>query len=147
MGIGKLGDNFSLPKRKFRWLASITSKDGKTHLQPTFVKMSSRPYPCENSEKSCSQSSDFVYECKFSERKIFSITVLDAQNENMTSLYQWLATVYYFGTNPQTAIKESGQGEAVVHLQLLDGCGVLMESFTMKDCYPTQNQLRRAYLH
>lgn len=136
MGIGRLGETFSLPRRKFRWIAAIESKDGKTILAPRFVKVGSRPI--HDSEKECSQSSDYIYECKYTQPQTTTITIFDASNEGMTTLYHWLATVYDFGTSPQTALKEAGLVEAVVKLQLVDGCGVSMESYTLKDCYPTQ---------
>jgi hypothetical protein len=135
MGIGKLGD--VVFRRKFRWIATIKSKDGKTtHLEPTFVKVDKRPV--HDSEKECSQSNDFVYDCKYTDRQFTTITIFDASNEGMTTLYHWLATIYDFGTNPQTATKDRGLAEATVHLQLVDGVGTLCESFVLKDCFPTQ---------
>jgi hypothetical protein len=135
MGIGKLGDANLKFIRKWRWVATITSKDGKTtHLKPTFVKLGARPI--HDSEKECSQSNDYVYECKYSNPQMCSVTVMDAQTAEMTPLYEWLAKVYDFTSDPVKTNKEIA--DSVLTLQMYDGVGVLMESFILKDCWITQ---------
>jgi hypothetical protein len=67
-----------------------------------------------------------------------SVTYLDVATADAAPLYTWLASVYNF-TNPITLSQGSRRSDytATAILRMFDGCGQLIDTWIMKDVWPT----------
>lgn len=137
MGIGRLGGDSVIHKRKFRWTFAVERQGGD--VPASFVKVAARPQlEIEETEinylnaktylpgKGTWQSMSVSY---------YDVSVLNGQgNEN---LWSWLASVYDFTDNvalKQSSVRRCYAGQGV--LTMYDGCGNPLEEFRMLDCWP-----------
>jgi len=137
MGIGNLGFSNLVFKRKFRYTLEIEDIcDGKT-VPRHYVKVASRPnLSVEETEINFLNAKRWI-PGKASWENI-TVTYIDVADQAMQPLYDWLATVYDF-TDPvqlnQGHMATDYAGTAI--LRLWDGCGAIIETWTMGDCWPT----------
>ena len=150
MGMGRLGSNQIIHKRKFRWTFEVlrngVGDDGRVSrgVPASFVKVAARPnLNIEETEV------NFLNAKRFLPGKgtweTVTVTYYDVAGDDVASnigLWDWLASVYdYTGAgetfNPnvrQSSKRECYSGTGV--LLLYDGCGNALEKWSMIDCWP-----------
>lgn len=138
MGIGQLGFNNIIFKRKFRWTFELRGFCGdESRVVPkNFVKLASRPnLSIEETEINYLNAKTWI-PGKGSWETI-TVTYYDVASELNQELFNWLATVYDF-TDPVNLRQASQRGEyaAKGNLVLYDGCGSPLEKWTLGDVWP-----------
>jgi hypothetical protein len=145
MGLGPLGSDGLVFKRKYRWTFAITPYCGTQSIPVYFVKLASRPnLTIEETEINFLHGKMWI-PGKGSWETI-TVTFYDvggpAAGVGMLPLFNWLATVYNF-TDPTCLSQSSrigtpGSGgySATGVLQLFDGCGTTMETWTLQNMWP-----------
>jgi hypothetical protein len=144
MGIGKLGKNDLIFKRKFRWLLEVRPYGGGNATDMKyFVKSAARPnLTVEETEI------NFLNVKKWIPGKAawetLTVTFYDVVTTDITSLWNWLASTYELYHNETTGDKiNQKMGNMVndygaqVILTMLDGCGTELETWTLDDVWPS----------
>ena len=145
MGIGPLGGGDVIHKRKFRWTFEVykaNATGGKAGLlvPQHFVKLASRPnISIEETEINFLHGKSYIPGKGTWET--ITVTYYDVSRANggvaNEGLWNWLASVYDF-TNPVTlnhaSTREGYSG--IGDLSMYDGCGVVLEGWTLGDCWP-----------
>jgi len=154
MGMGQLGGGDVSFKRKFRWLFAIQT-DCRTvnngFIPPTVVKLAARPnLTVEETEINFLHAKTWIPGKAAWETITVTYYDVGGSNQNggigtaMSALFSWLATVYDF-TNPvnlHMSTRKGGGGQVgggyagTGTLQMLDGCGNLMETWILKNMWP-----------
>lgn len=136
MGIGRLGGEDIIHKRRFRWVFGIEFCEGR-QVPASFVKTASRPsITIEETEI------NFLNEKTWIPGKAtweaITVTYYDVSANDNMELWSWLASVYDF-TNRECRHMNSKRKDyaGIGHLVLLDGCGNWMEKWTLKDMWPS----------
>jgi len=148
MGLGQLASETEYVfKRKYRWTLSLTSPcgaGGAGAIPEHFVKLAARPnFTLEETEI------NFLHGKMYLPGKgtweTITVTYYDIGNAGagMGNLYSWLATVYNF-QNPASLSQASKIGSrfnsggyaGTADLKLYDGCGTIMEQWTLKQVWP-----------
>ncbi len=136
MGIGRLGQDDIMFKRKFRWVFQINFCNNKK-IPAYFVKTASRPdLSIEETEINFLNAKTWI-PGKASWEAI-TVTYYDVATKDNVDLWSWIASVYDF-TNPDCLwmnSKRSGYA-GVATLYLLDGCGNPVEYWQLGDVWPT----------
>jgi|SRR5262252_1415193 len=145
MGMGPIGGADVVFKRKFRWLFAIKTNCNNGYIPPTIVKLAARPnLTIEETEINYLNGKMWIPGKGAWET--ITVTYYDVGGaglgDAMTALFSWLATVYDF-TDPVNLCQSSKRGGGGVPgysgtgtLQLLDGCGKVMETWTMENMWP-----------
>lgn len=140
MGLGRIGGDNVIMKRKFRWTFSVTRKDGD--VPASFVKMAKRP-SIEIEETEINYLNGKTWIPGKGTWQAIEVTYYDVSvqgggggggNEN---LWKWLASVYDFTEHVdlhQSSKRTCYGGEGLI--TLYDGCGSEMEKWTLYDCWP-----------
>ena len=146
MGLGKLGYNSSVFKRKFRWTMEFQGVCyTNLNIPPSYVKSGNRPsITIEEQEinylngkmwipgKATLEAAEFTY---------YDVASSDAAVA-IAPLFTWLSTVYDF-TNAATLKQSSIMGATNGYtarrgvLTMYDGCGEAIDQFTYLDPWPT----------
>lgn len=137
MGIGPLGFTNQLFKRKFRFTFELSNICGFGTVPPYYVKVASRP-SLEVEEIELNYLNAKTWIPGKATWQTMSVTYYDTANTDISPLFTWLASVYNF-TNPVTLEMGSRRSDyaATAVLKLWDGCGQLLEQWTMGDVWPT----------
>lgn len=138
MGIGRVGGNDIIHKRKFRWTFACEREGGK-RVPASFVKVAARPQiEVEETEinflnaktyipgKGTWQSMTITY---------YDVTSLDGVGNE--ELWSWLASVYNFIDNialTQSSRRRGYGGTGIC--TMYDGCGQELEEWRLFDCWP-----------
>jgi hypothetical protein len=138
MGIGQLGSDDIIMKRKFRWLLSIEVCNGK-QVPPSFVKTAGRPgITMEETQV------DFLNERTWVPGKgvwePITVTYLDVSATNgagNVELWSWLASVYDYTNVCRNMSSARKDYSGTATLLMLDGCGNTLETWTLGDMWPT----------
>ena len=138
MGIGQLGLNNQVFKRKFRWTLQFTNicGGGTTPIPPYYVKVASRPsIDIEEEEINYLNAVDWIP--GKGRWDTMEVTYLDVASTAIAPLYSWLASVYNF-TSPITLKQGSARSDytGTGLLTLYDGCGQPLEKWTMQNMWP-----------
>lgn len=136
MGIGPLGGENLIFKRKFRWTFKVNNICGSTEVPEHFVKVAARPnLTIEETEINFLNAKTWI-PGKASWETI-TVTYYDVASRDNAGLWNWLASVYNF-TKPkrleQGANRAQYAGRAV--LTMFDGCGKPLERWKMNDAWP-----------
>lgn len=139
MGIGILGFNNLVFKRKFRFLFELshTCGSGKPLTVPRhFVKVAARPsFTMEETEINYLNAKYWI-PGKLSWEAI-TVTWFDVAYKDISPLYQWIS---YFADLSQPRRMHQGSQlkdwEAQGVLTLLDGCGETLETWTLNHVFP-----------
>jgi hypothetical protein len=155
MGIGVLGDDNIVFKRKFRWTFTVEDICGSSAIPESFVKLAARPnLSIEETEINFLNAKTWI-PGKGSWNTI-TVTYLDVANVagstvkpespgSPDNIYKWLASVYDFrgkaaGATPGQLNNGSRRRDyaAVGVLKLYDGCGGILETWLLEDMWPTE---------
>lgn len=136
MGIGYLGFNNLVFKRKFRYTFEVVQLCGNQSIPAHFVKVASRPsLTIEETEINYLNAKTWI-PGKASWETI-TVTYIDAAVTELQPLYNWLASVYNYA-NPITLEQGSQRQDytGVGVLYLYDGCGTPLETWVLQDMWP-----------
>jgi len=138
MGLGNLGSQDLIFKRKFRWTFEI-QEICTENIPQHYVKVAARPsLTVEETEINFLNAKGWIPGKAAWET--ITVTYYDvAKGEGSDNLWNWLAAIYNFGMDPiekahQGSTRKNYAGKGV--LTLYDGCGVGLEEWTMKDLWP-----------
>lgn len=158
MGIGSLGEETAVFKRRFRWIFSISDlgnsgprtnsivKYATVNSPGHICKIASRPTMTFN-EQEVQHVIETVYLPTKPKWNPINITVYDLKGDDY--LYQWMKTFYNpeegfvnpctentaFVVNRPTGI---GSPKKIGVLRLLDGHGNLLEAWELQGCWPLE---------
>jgi hypothetical protein len=138
MGLGLIGGNNVIFKRKFRWTFKVA---GPSHfVDANWVKLASRPnLSVEETEINFLNGKMFIPGKGTWETITVTYYDLEATGGGgvLNGLFQWLASVFDF-TDPINLFQSSKPncyGTTCV-LQMYDGCGNSMETWTLSNTWP-----------
>jgi hypothetical protein len=137
MGIGNLGFSNLIFKRKFRFTFELQDICGSQSVPKHYVKVAARPnLNVDETEINFLNATTWIP--GKARWETMSVTYIDVATAEMASLYNWLASVYNF-TDPINLQMGSQRKDytATGVLKLWDGCGQLLETWTMRDVWPT----------
>lgn len=138
MGMGLIGNANMTFKRKFRWTFSVSGFCGNVRntIPEYFVKVASRPnFEIEESE--INHLNAKMWLPGKATWQTMEVTYYDVADSNMQSLWSWLATMYNFTDPIKLNQAEKRDWDATGTLNMFDGCGTLLESWTLSHMFPT----------
>jgi hypothetical protein len=137
MGIGRLGFSNLVFKRKFRFIFELFNICGNGFIPGHYVKVAARP-KLQIEEQQLNFLNARKYVPGKGEWEPITVSYIDVATADIAPLYSWLASVYNF-TNPITLEMGSATQDytATGVLSLFDGCGQILERWTMQDVWPT----------
>lgn len=135
MGIGALGDQNTLLKRKFRFLFGIEFCN-KQQVSPSFVKMASRPdITIEDTELNFLNETTWISgKAKW---ETITVTYYDVAGAQNSGLFSWLASVYDFTSPCRSMGSKPKDYQGNGFIVMLDGCGGPLEKWTLGNLWPT----------
>lgn len=140
MGIGRIGGNDVVHKRKFRWTFAV-ERDGGRRVPASFVKMAARPnIAIEETEINFLNAKTYIPGKGTWEQitiTYYDVAVVGGGTGN-EELWNWLASVYNFLDNvalTQSSRRNCYGGTGIC--TLYDGCGGELEEWRLFDCWPT----------
>lgn len=136
MGMGVLGTDSVILKRKFRWTFALQHRCG--NIPASFVKVAARPQ-LDVEETEINFLNAKMYIPGKAAWQTMTVTWYDVAGQGaaeMAGLWGWILSVYNFydGTYKQSS-KPSGYG-GTGYLTLYSGCGDPVEAWTLKYCWP-----------
>lgn len=137
MGIGQLGFKNLIFKRKFRYTLEFQDICGTQSVPRHYVKTASRPnLAIEETEINFLNAKTWIP--GKGSWETMTVTYIDVATADVAPLFNWLASVYNF-TDPINLEQGSQRQDytATAILKLWDGCGQLLERWTMTDVWPT----------
>jgi hypothetical protein len=143
MGVGLvgIGDVSTVFKRKFRWTLELSAGGGTScgttnQNQVYFVKVAARP-SVTFEETEVHFLNDKIYIPGKPTWEPLTVTFLDSNKFGSADLLAWLTAVYDFSkpSSRKMSSKRSGYC-ATVNLKMYDGCGTIMETWTLGDAWP-----------
>jgi hypothetical protein len=141
MGIGALGFNNVIFKRKFRYTFEVFNICGGARIPPSFVKTAARPnLAIEETEINFLNAKMFIPGKATWET--ITVTYIDAADMNnpfmMKPLFDWLASVYAFHKPVELPMgSRAADYSATGLISMYDGCGTLMETWELRRMWPT----------
>ena len=141
MGIGPLGFQNLIFKRKFRWTFTVNEICGSKTIPPHFVKLAARPsLSIEETEINHLNAKTWIPgKASWETINVTYIDAIDPTNVSFTKpLFDWLASVYAFHLPNELPMGSSrNQYAAVGILVMYDGCGEALERWELNDMWPT----------
>lgn len=147
MSIGLLGDQDLVYKRKFRWTFVVEKICGSLSVPESLVKLASRPnLTIDETEINFLNAKDWIPGKGY--WNTLNVTYIDAIKKSLgsgasslSSLYTWIASVYDFREKGATQLNNGSRrrdyaAEGV--LRLYDGCGSTLETWVLKNMWPTE---------
>jgi hypothetical protein len=137
MGIGQLGFNNLIFKRKFRFTFELFDICGGLSVEKHFVKVAARPnLTVEEHVINFLNARTWIPGKAYWET--ITVTYIDTAATEMGPLFNWLASVYNFTDPVQLEMGSKRQDyTATGVIKLWDGCGFLLETWTLRDVWPT----------
>lgn len=138
MGIGNLGFQNLIFKRKFRYTFELSNICGSATVPEHYVKMASRPsLAIEETEINFLNAKTWI-PGKASWNTI-TVTYIDVATLDSQPLYNWLASVYDF-TDPYNLSMGATRAQyaASASIKLYDGCGTALEEWVLTDVWPSE---------
>ena len=134
MGIGALGAPGVIIKRKFRWVFAMSTPCG--NIPGIYCRSASRP-----SLEVESTQIDFLNATTWVPGKgrwqPITVSFIDVADIQMQGLYNWIATVYNFTDPVGLSQGEKADWNGTAFLNMLDGCGNVLETWGLGSCFPT----------
>lgn len=136
MGIGNLGFSNIVFKRNFRFTFELRDICGGKSVPAHFVKTAGRPQ-IDIDETEINYLNGVTWVPGKAKWQTMDVTYYDVATADAAPLYSWLASVYDF-TDPINLHMGSRRSDyaATGILSMWDGCGQLIERWTMKDVWP-----------
>lgn len=137
MGIGQLGFSNTEFKRKFRFTFELFNICGSKKVPKHYVKLASRPnISIEEVQIDFLNARGWI-PGKNSLEPI-NVTYYDVTADDAAPLYDWLSTLYNL-TDPVNFTMGSIRDDysATGILSVCDGCGSILETWEMRDMFPT----------
>jgi hypothetical protein len=137
MGIGRLGFQNLVFKRKFRFTFELEDICNSNVVPKHFVKLAARPnLTVSETEINFLNAKSWIP--GKAEWETLSVTYMDVADSTMAPLYQWMSSVYDF-TNPVQLSQGSQANDYAARgiIKLFDGCGSLMELWVLQNVWPT----------
>lgn len=138
MGIGRLGFDNTVFKRKFRYTFELFNICGGQSVERWYVKMAARPnLSIEETEVNFLNAKTWIPGKAAWET--LTVTYIDVANTfDLQPLYNWLASVYDF-TDPIALPMGSRRADytAQAVIRTVDGCGQELEEWVLNDVWPT----------
>ncbi len=137
MGIGQLGFKNLVFKRKFRFTFELFDICGSKSVPKHFIKLAARPnLAIEETEVNFLNARTYIPGKATWEQ--ITVTYVDVATADAKPLFDWLASVYNF-TDPVNLQMGAVRADysATGLLKLWDGCGNIVESWELKDLWPT----------
>ncbi len=138
MGIGRLGFDNTVFKRKFRYTFELFNICGAQRVERWYVKLASRPnLSIEETEINFLNAKTWI-PGKAAWESI-TVTYIDVANTfDLQPLYNWLAAVYDF-SDPIQLNQGSRRADytAQAVIRTVDGCGQELEEWVLNDVWPT----------
>jgi hypothetical protein len=133
MGIGEVGKKNTIIKRKFRFLMDITYPGG--YIPPHFVKVAGRPkLSIDSTEINFLNATTWIPGKPKWEP--ISVTYIDVAHSDMGPLLNWITTIYDFQHELTLQMSEKSGWSGTANIYMLDGCGSVLETWSLKSCYP-----------
>lgn len=117
-------------KRKFRWTLEATFPNG-TKLNPTFVKVNSRP-TINIEEKEINFLSDKTWVPGKHEWQSIIFTVYDVDHTEIDTLYKYISTLFDEANDLKEPLPEK---LCNLKLTMYDGCGVVLETWELEEAW------------
>jgi len=145
MGMGALASGNAIFKRKYRWTFELETPCGT--IPETIVKLASRPnINIEETEINFLHGKMWIPgKASWETITVTYYDVVADSNNSITSLYNWLSSVYEFH-KPETLRQSSKRGVTLNggsngyagngRLVLYDGCGTAMETWRLGHVWP-----------
>jgi hypothetical protein len=136
MGIGNVGSPGVIMKRKFRWTMNVQWANGT--IDWWYVKVAARPkLAVESTEIPFLNATTWLPgKAKWEPIQVTYRDVAGAGAGDMTSLYNWILSIYNFNDKVNLPQNEKKGWNGQVFLTLYDGCGMPLEQWTLDSCYP-----------
>lgn len=137
MGIGNLGFSNITFKRNFRFTFELQDICGGGKVPQHFVKTAGRPQ-IEIEETELNFLNGVTWIPGKGRWQTMTVAYYDVATADIAPLYNWLASVYDF-TDPINLHMGSRRTDytGTGILKMWDGCGQLIEIWTMRDVWPT----------
>jgi hypothetical protein len=138
MGIGNVGSLGTIIKRKFRFTMGITwgGPSGTNNVIPTsYIKTTSRPKLSIDSTEINFLNATTWLPGKAKWEPI-TVTYIDVTDPLMSPLLDWVATIYDFTNSVDLPMGEKSDWFGIATINMYDGCGNNLETWTLKSCYP-----------
>jgi hypothetical protein len=138
MGIGKIGFKNVIFKRKFQWTFEVRDICGGQNVPVSYVKMANRPkLSIEEKEINHLNGKKFI-PGKGTWNEI-SVSYYDVATVDNGPLFSWLASVYNFTDSIKLQMgSQSGDYSGTGIIQMYDGCGQLLDRWTLLDMWPKE---------
>jgi len=137
MGLGRLGFDNLVFKRKFRWTFELQNICGSGTIPSHYVKLASRPnLTVEETEINYLHGRTWL-PGKASWETI-TVTYYDVATADHAPLFNWLSSIYNF-SDPVNLYMGSRRSDyaGMGVLKLYDGCGQELEEWILRDVWPT----------
>ena len=134
MGLGRLGGENIVHKRKFRWTFEVRRTGGG--VPASFVKMAARPN-ISIEETEINFLNGKTYLPGKGTWETITVTYYDVGSDDNIPLWTWLADVYNF-TDPVGTYQNSKRScySGLGVCTMYNGCGEAMERWTLGDAWP-----------
>lgn len=137
MGIGALGFQNQIFKKKHRFTFELQNICGGQSVPASYVKSANRPN-LEIEEVEINYLNAKAWLPGKASWQTMTVTYIDVANLDVAPLYNWLASIYNF-TDPINLQQGSRRSDynATAILKMWDGCGSLIDTWQMDDVWPT----------
>lgn len=135
MGLGVIGNRDVTFKRSFRYTFEIEGFCGNGRVPEHFVQIAARPnLTIEETQIDHKNARTWIPGKAYWET--ISVTYYDVAHAEMAPLYKWLTTIYDFTSiNRLQGTKDHWAATGI--LTMWDGCGFPIETWEMKNMFPT----------
>lgn len=136
MGIGRLGFSNLTFKRKFRFTFEVEDICGGRSVPKHFVKVAARP-SLSIEETQIDYLHGRTWIAGKATWETINVTYYDVADTDMGALFSWLASIYDFTDPINLKMGSRADYAAKAIIKLWDGCGGLIETWTLKNVWPT----------
>jgi len=138
MGIGIIGQPDIVFKRQFRWTFEIQGfcNNEKNVVPEHFVMTTGRPN-LSIEETQIDHLNARTWIPGKAQWETITVTYIDVAHDQMRMLWNWLATTHDFTDPVNLTMGNKRDWHAVGVLNMYDGCGVLLETWEMRNMWPT----------
>lgn len=134
MGIGNVGKQGTIIKRKFRFTLGITWGSGNV-IPTSYVKVAARPkLSIDSTEINFLNATTWIPgKAKW---EPITVSYIDVTDSTTAPLLNWIATLYNFQDPVNLPMGEKTDWFGQATIQMFDGCGNMLETWTLGSCYP-----------